>query len=160
MESHQGILHRFCSVYANRPGDREDLFQDMVLQLWRSFASFREQSSFTTWMYRVALNTALLHRRKASRRPDLTQGGESDIASVAVAAEVPQDGVAVLRYCIRLLPTLDRGIILLHLEERSYEEIAEITGLSRSNVSVRLVRLKDRLRRMLESRGLGKEDFV
>ena len=66
----------------------------------------------------------------------------------------------MLRHCIRLLPTLDRAIILLHLEERSYEEIAEITGLSRSNVSVRLVRLKDRLRRMLESRGLGKEDFV
>lgn len=160
IEKHQGILHRICSVYANHAPDRQDLFQDMVLQLWRSFASFREQSSFTTWMYRVALNTALLQKRRASRRPDLTQGGEAELASLPVAAAVPDEGVELLRTCIRELPTLDRAIVLLHLEERSYDEIAEITGLSRSNVSVRLVRLKERLRRMLEEKGLGKEAFV
>ena len=160
IEKHQGILHRICSVYANHSHDRQDLFQDMVLQLWRSYASFRAQSSFTTWMYRVALNTALLQRRMATRRPDLTRGGEAEIASVPVAAAAPNDGVELLRACIRKLPTLDRAIVLLHLEERSYDETAEITGLSRSNVSVRLVRLKERLRRMLEEKGLGKEAFV
>ena len=66
----------------------------------------------------------------------------------------------MLRSCIRQLATLDRAIVLLHLEERSYEDIAEITGLSRSNVSVRLVRLKDRLRRLLEAQGFAKEAFV
>jgi len=160
IEKHQGILHRICSVYANHSHDRQDLFQDMVLQLWRSYASFRAQSSFTTWMYRVALNTALLQRRRATRRPDLTRGGEAEIASVPVPAPAPNDGVGLLRACIRELPTLDRAIVLLHLEERSYDETAEITGLSRSNVSVRLVRLKERLRRMLEEKGLGKEAFV
>lgn len=160
IENHQGILHRICSVYANQEHDRQDLFQDMVLQLWRSFASFRGQSSFTTWMYRVALNTALLQRRRASRQPDLTQGGEAEIASLPVAAAPPKDGVELLRICIRELPTLDRAIILLQLEEHSYDEIAEITGLSRGNISVRLVRLKERLRRALEEKGLGKEAFV
>jgi len=160
IEKHQGILHRICSVYAHHAPDRQDLFQDMVLQLWRSFALFREQSSFTTWMYRVALNTALLQKRRASRRPDLTQGGEAEIAFLPVAAAEPDDGAELLQRCIRELPTLDRAIILLQLEDHSYDQIAEITGLSRSNVSVRLVRLKERLRRMLEEKGLGKEAFV
>jgi len=160
IEKHQGILHRICSIYAIQAQDRQDLFQDMVLELWRSFTSFREQSSFTTWMYRVALNTALLQKRRASRRPDLTRGGEAEIASVPVGATVPNDGLELLRNCIRELPTLDRAIVLLHLEGRNYDEIAEITGLSRSNVSVRLVRLKERLRRMIEEKGIGKEAFV
>jgi len=160
IENHQGILHRICSIYASHEQDRQDLFQDMVLQLWRSFASFRGQSNFTTWMYRVALNTALLQRRKASRRPDLSRGGEAEIASLPVVAATPSDGVELLRACIRELPTLDRAIVLLHLEEHSYDEIAEITGLSRGNISVRLVRLKERLRRALEEKGLGKEAFV
>jgi RNA polymerase sigma-70 factor (ECF subfamily) len=160
IEKHQGILHRICSVYAGHAHDRQDLFQDMVLQLWRSFASFRKQSSFATWMYRVALNTALFQRRRASRRPDLTQGGDAEIAARPVTAQVPDEGVELLRVCIRELPTLDRAIVLLQLEGHSYEEIAEITGLSRNNVSVRLVRLKDRLRRALEERGLGKEALV
>ncbi len=160
IEKHQAILHRIGSVYANHPQDRQDLFQEMVLQLWRSFSSFRGQSSFTTWMYRVALNTALLQRRKASRRPDLTQGGETQIASIPAAANPQQDGVDLLHHCIRELPTLDRAIVLLHLEERSYDEIAEITGLSKGNVSVRLVRLKERLRSLLVEKGLGKEAFV
>jgi len=157
IEKHQGILHRICSIYPNHAQDRQDLFQDMVLQLWRSHASFREQSSFTTWMYRVALNTALWQRRTASRRPDLTRGGEAEIDRIPAERRPPADAVEMLRACIRELPTLDRAIVLLHLEERSYDEIAEITGLSRSNVSVRLVRLKERLRRALEEKGLGKE---
>lgn len=160
IEKHQGILHRICSVYASQAEDRQDLFQDMVLQLWRSFASFRGQANFTTWMYRVALNTALLQRRSASRRPDLSRGGEAEIDRIATEARLPEDGVELLRACIQDLPTLDRAIILLHLEERSYDEIAEITGLTRNNVSVRLVRLKERLRRMIEEKGLGKEAVV
>jgi len=159
IEKHQGILHRICWAYARVEEDRRDLFQDMLLQLWRSFATFRGQSSFATWAYRVALNAALLFRRKAARCPDLSQGGEEEIDSLSVEAAPPEEGVEMLRQCIRELPALDRAIVLLHLEDRSYDEIAEITGLSRSNVSVRLVRLKEHLRCALKARGLGKEEF-
>jgi len=159
IEKHQGILHSICLAYAHDGEDRRDLFQDMLLQLWRSFGTFRGQSSFTTWAYRVALNTALLFRRKATRRPDLSQGGEYEISSLSVEASPPADDVEALRACIRELPALDRAIVLLQLEERTYDEIAEITGLSRSNVSVRLVRLKERLRQALQARGVGKEEF-
>ena len=79
---------------------------------------------------------------------------------MAVETRPPTPGVALLRACIQELPSLDRAIVLLHLEERSYDEISEITGLSRSNVSVRLVRLKERLRHALEAKGLGQEPFI
>jgi RNA polymerase sigma-70 factor (ECF subfamily) len=160
IEQHQGILHRICSLYTWRSEDRQDLFQDMLLQLWRSFPSFRGDSSPATWMYRVALNTALLQQRTAQRRPDLTGGGDERIAAMSVAPQRPQEASELLRVCIRELPTLDRALILLYLEERSYEEIAETTGLTRTNVSVRLVRLKGRLRRILEEKGLGKDALV
>ncbi|MCB1128296.1 MAG: RNA polymerase sigma factor [Verrucomicrobiae bacterium] len=157
IEQHQGILHRVCAVYARREVDRQDLFQDMLLQVWRSYPSFRGESAPSTWMYRVALNTALLQQRSARRRPDLTHGGDDRIASSSVEPKCPGDASELLHACIRELPTLDRALILLHLEERSYEEIAGITGLTRTNVSVRLVRIKAKLRRTLEEKGLGKE---
>ena len=160
VEAHQGILHRISSVYARNIEDRQDLFQEMVLQLWRSYASFRGRSSFTTWMYRVALNTALLERRRAARRPDLTGGGEAGLHRIPVETPSPPPDVELLRACIQELPSLDRAILLLHLEERSYDEISAITGLSRSNVSVRLVRGKERLRHALEAKGLRKEEFL
>jgi RNA polymerase sigma-70 factor (ECF subfamily) len=160
VEAHQGILHRICSIYGKSIEDRQDLFQEMVLQLWRSYPSFGGRSSFTTWMYRVALNTALLERRRAARRPDLSQGGEAELANVPAETPPPAPEVALLRGCIQELPSLDRAVVLLHLEGSSYDEISEIIGLSRTNVSVRLVRLKERLRRALEGKGLGKEAFL
>jgi RNA polymerase sigma-70 factor (ECF subfamily) len=162
VEAHQGILHRICSVYGRDIDDQRDLFQEMVLQLWRSYDSFRGESRFATWMYRVALNTALLEQRRAARRPTLTQSGDREIQDVPIPAATrgPDEEVRVLRACIQELPSLDRAIVLLHLEERSYDEISEITGLSRSNVSVRLVRLKERLRHALEQKGFGKDVFA
>ncbi len=157
VDRHQGILHRICAVYATRAEDRQDLFQDMVLQLWRSYGSFRGRSDFATWMYRVGLNTALMRQRNAARQPALKPVGPNTIDEMAADAQPPDEEVQFLRTCIRELPTLDRAIVLLYLEERSYEEISHITGLSRSNVSVRIVRLKARLRHALEQKGLGKE---
>ena len=150
--AHQGILHRICSVYAQMRQDREDLYQEMLFQLWRSFPSFRGQSKFSTWMYRVALNTALLSRRKRSRRPDsVSRSGKTPEIGIQYEDELDED-VALLYRCIHELPGLDRAIILVYLEQHTYEEIAGITGLTRSNVSVRIVRNKERLRRLLISR--------
>ena len=159
VDAHQGILYRICFLYGRGEEEQRDLFQEIVLQLWRSIAAFRGQSSFTTWMYRVALNTALLERRKATRRRDVPHSGELEVGNISVQTQVPDEDVQLLRACIQELPSLDRAIVLLHLEERSYDEISEITGLSRGNVSVRLVRLKRRLRGMLEQKGVGKDGF-
>jgi len=154
---HQGILHRICSIYCGSREDREDCYQDMILQLWRSFPSFRGGSQFSTWMYRVALNTALLHRRRASRRRDAATSWRQIPDSASSPAAGDDEDVTLLYDCIRKLPELDRAIVMLYLEQQTYEEIASILGLSRSNVSVRIVRIKKKLHELLVSKGY-KED--
>jgi RNA polymerase sigma-70 factor (ECF subfamily) len=145
IEQHLGILHRVRSLYAVNPEDGKDLVQEILMQLWRSFPSFRGAAAFSTWMYRVALNTALLRRRK-SRAWASEEADPETLAAVAAGPAPPDPDVASLYRCIRELPSLDRAIVLLHLEGQSYEEIAGTTGLSRGNVGVRLVRIKGRLR--------------
>ena len=157
IHEHQGILHRVCWIYALDTADRQDLFQDMVMQLWRSFASFRGESSFSTWMYRVALNTALMHRRKNSRTIQLESSVDEEVASSRPGDAQLEEDVELLYRSIQELPQLDRAIILLYLEQRGYDEIAEITGLTRTNVSVRIVRAKDRLRELLAAKGYTRE---
>jgi len=150
---HQGIVHRICSIYESSPQDREDLYQEILMQSWRSFASFNGQSRFSTWLYRVALNTALSRRRNApGKREVASQTGTNVDVAVDERSDSDSD-VELLHECIQELPTLNRAIVLLYLERRTYKEIAEITGLSRANVSVRLVRIKDELRRLLLAKG-------
>lgn len=153
IHAHQGIVYRICSVYASTPEDREDLNQEILLQCWRSFASFRGDALFSTWLYRIALNTALLRMRKKKGQRDLTRmiGGTADRPGIN-PADTATD-VELLYHCIQQLTAVDRAIILLYLEHRTYEEIAEITGLSRTNISVRVVRIKDRLRELLRIQG-------
>lgn len=151
---HQGILRRICFIYASLQQDREDLYQEILLQSWRSFASFNGRSKFSTWLYRVALNTALLRRRREPGKLAITCDLENSV-DVAVAQDRSEEGaeIALLHRCIQELSPLNRAIILFHLEKRTYEEIAEITGLSRSAVSVRLVRIKKELRKLLIAKG-------
>ena len=155
IHEHQGIVHRICSIYESLPEDREDLYQEILMQSWRSFASFNGQSKFSTWLYRVALNTALSRRRKAPGKRELASetGASTDIA--VDERPTADSDVELLHQCIQELPKLNRAIILLYLEQRSYEEMAEITGLSRANISVRLVRVKDQLRQLLLAKGYG-----
>lgn len=154
---HQRILHRLCSVYATQPEDREDLYQEMVMQAWRSFTTYGGHSQFSTWLYRVALNTALLARRKDSaNRGSVSSSGQTPEAAVQLDT-APQEDVDLLYSCIQELSKVDRAIILLHLEHHTYKEIAEITGLSSGNVSVRIVRIKEKLRRLLLGRGYREE---
>lgn len=153
----QGILFRICNVYARDAANRNDLRQEMLLQLWRSYPSFRKDSAFSTWMYRVALNTALMHSRKEKRESRSLPIDDVPASEVPCEEHEDDEGVRLLYECIQELPALDRAIVLLHLEERTGEEIANIIGVSRGNVGVRLVRLKERLRRALEAKGIREE---
>lgn len=142
---HQRIVGHVCALFARSPDERDDLYQEIVLQLWRSFPGFRGDAKFSTWMYRVALNTALLSRRRGARRIETTT--DLDLAE-APSAEPLHDGDdrLALQAAIRSLPSLDRAIILLYLEQHAHDEIAAITGLETKNVGVRIVRIKKRLR--------------
>ena len=153
VEAHQGIVNRVSVLYSASTHERDDLRQEILLQLWHSFPSFRGSAAFSTWMFRVALNTALLTRRRQRARPRTTELAESEPAPSAPDTDAD---LGRLQDCIRALPELDRAIILLYLERQPHDLIGELTGLSRKNVGVRVVRIKARLRACLEAR---RKDF-
>jgi len=138
---HQKLVHKVCNVYCYTIEDRKDLFQDIVLQLWRSYPSFKGRASLSTWMYRVALNTAITQQRKKKTQI---------IPLEQVPGQEPIDydqqyDHALLKALINELDKIDKSLILLYLEQKNYKEIAEIMGLSKTNVSVKLVRIKKKL---------------
>ncbi|MBD3375415.1 sigma-70 family RNA polymerase sigma factor [candidate division KSB1 bacterium] len=153
---YQGILVKISTIYAHGAVEANDLIQDMLIQLWQSYPTFKGQSSFSTWMYRIALNTALMYRRKYARRPEGHIDPNPPPEFMTYQPELDED-VQLLYECIRELPSLDRAIILLYLEQYRYQEIADITGLSHSNVSVRIVRIKSKLKTLLTAKGYCEE---
>ena len=149
VEEHHAAIRRIVAVYAIDPADRDDLAQEILLQLWRSYPRFRGDSAFSTFLYRVALNTALHRKRSANRRPGVTDRAVDEVA--AVVGESRDEEVRLLYAAIRELDSIDRAIVLLMLEGRRYDEIAAVTGLSVGAVGARLSRSRDRLARRLSA---------
>lgn len=139
-----GIVHRICRVYfPEDPMGREDVFQEIMYQLWKAYPHFRRGSKFSTWMYSVALNTAITHVRKAMRGRPSHETPDPAAPSPDMDDDMARrEDAATLYAAIATLPEIDKAIALLHLDGQTYDEIASITGLTRNNVSVRLVRLK------------------
>lgn len=150
IKENQDIVHKICCLYSNNTDDRKDLSQEIICQLWKSYQSFRGDSKFTTWMYKVALNTALLNLRRHRFRMRTERLTEHHTDIPAEAAEKDKHGqISRLYQAIYQLGKLDRAVILLYLEQLSYKEISEVIGISESNVSVRLVRTKKKLKELL-----------
>jgi RNA polymerase sigma factor (sigma-70 family) len=151
LNNHRGLIYKVCHLYCDDPEDRKDLFQEIVLQVWKSLGSFRQESTIGTWMYRIALNTAITHFRKEKRLGGTVSLTGIDIPDLNDSNE-KEDQLKELFKAIENLDRLDKSIILLYLEEKSYEEISEITGLSRTNVGVRLNRIKIKLSNTVTNR--------
>lgn len=145
---HQSILHKICFAYCRNRSDREDLQQEIVLQLWKSYPSFQGNSLFSTWMYRVALNTAI----NRTTKPGILTDSPKAIDMVYDPDDDYQlsEEIRMLHKAISHLKKIDKAIILLWLEEHSYEEIAESIGITVKNVSVRIVRAKTRLTEIIQ----------
>ena len=144
--SHKGILFKVVHAYAFEHADRQDLFQEIIIQVWRSVDAFRGDSSVPTWMYRVALNTALTWTRKEGRHQrgkEPLEGSESLLTTESLAKPDPR--VEWLYHQIAQLKAVDRSVALLLLDGFSYKEIAGITGLTESNVGVKINRIKTAL---------------
>jgi RNA polymerase sigma-70 factor (ECF subfamily) len=149
LDQHKRILFKIANAYGRSPTDREDLVQEMVLQLWRSFGRYDERHRFGTWMYRVALNVAISFCRSEARRPRTGPlEGASDVLAAMPEPPEPHDDLHLLEQFIARLDELDRALALLYLDGHRYATIAEILGISESNVGTRLGRIKDKLRRM------------
>jgi RNA polymerase sigma-70 factor (ECF subfamily) len=151
------IFYKISRSYTDQEADFEDLYQEMLVQVWRSLPRFAGQSKLSTWLYRVALNTAMDFQKKRKRRmkriearEELPQAVHEDHGGLQIEQ---QEHLSLLYHCIRKLKEEDRSLILLHLEEKSYEEISEIMGLTKSNVGVKLMRLKRKLQQLLTEHG-------
>lgn len=151
LASYGPALRRIARTYAEDEADREDLHQEILFQLWRSLPSYRGQAGLGTWVYRVALNTALTHRRRAVRRARLEGPAEPDREIAAPAPADAERERAVLREFLAGLGPIDRSVLLLYMEGLSHQQIGDVTGASAGAVGVRLHRIKDTFtRRYLE----------
>ena len=147
-----GIVHQICHTYFRHDAvEREDVFQDIMYQLWKSYPQFKGGSKFSTWMYKVALNTAITHIRRSTRNPQNAELTEPIAHGPDINEHMSrEEELHLLREAIATLTDIDKAIILLHLEDHNYDEIASITGLTKTNVSVRLVRIKRALKDYLQ----------
>jgi len=152
LDKHQGIIFKIARIYAPTPDEKEDLIQDILLQAWRSFRTFKNESKFSTWLYRVALNTALTATRFYKKKKLEVNDDFILENQISEKGQNQQEEVEMLYAAIRKLKPVEKGIILLYLEEKSYKEISEIMGITSSNVSVRIVRIKGRLHEMLSTK--------
>ena len=151
IEQNQDVVHKITAVYASNRDDRRDLGQDIICQLRKSFQSFRGDSKFTTWMYKVALNTALLNvRRRRSSLPTESLKEHHGYIPAECDDQEKFGKITDLYGAINKLRKFDRAVILLYLEQLTYKEIAEVIGITETNVSVRLVRIKKRLKELLK----------
>ncbi len=149
--SNQAIIHKVTRIYCDNVDDRKDLFQEILIQLWKSYGSFKEQSKFSTWMYRVAINTAITAFKRGAKKnikaqfvTDLPQVVDDEYDSDL------EDNLNLLHSAIGQLTGIEKSIILLYLEDKSYEEIAEITGITQNYVRVKMNRIKKKLESIMK----------
>ena len=152
LQAHAGIIHRICKSYFREEELRKDVYQDIVYQLWKSYPSFKGLSKFSTWMYRIALNTAITYHRKAGRQPEAQQLTDHAERMAASSVDDDEEQVEKLYAAINTLTEVEKAIVLLYLDEHSYEEIAAICGMTAKNVSVRLVRIKKKLEKYFKQK--------
>lgn len=141
-------------MYAYTAIDREDLFQDIIVQLWQAFPRFRGDSKFSTWLYRVAINTAITRSRKKKNlityvEPEALPTNSSEDTS----ANAETENLQLLNNAIAQLNDVERAILMLYMEERSYEEMEDVLGIASGTLRVKISRIKDKLR------GLTKKDY-
>jgi len=146
VNDHKALIYKVVKIYA-RPSDMDDLFQDILMQFWQSIPSFKQQSKPSTWIYRVALNTALTKHRKDKKHKHKRQSIDMDSITAGRPTKSETDesnAIDQLYHAIRQLPKIDSSLILMHLDGLGHGEIAEVLGITENHVGVRLHRAKQR----------------
>jgi RNA polymerase sigma factor (sigma-70 family) len=150
LEEHQNIVHKVCRLYTNNYDAHNDLFQEITIQLFKAFPKFRGDAKFSTWMYRVGLNTAITLYRKSKRRIN-TQ--EFDAVEFKISAEEYDDTteqqLKLMYQALQQLNDIDKALVFLYLEDKNYTEISETLGITEVNARVKMNRVKTKLRTIL-----------
>jgi len=153
IEDNRGIIFKICNAYCKNEHDREDLQQEIVYQLWKSYPAYKQQYKFTTWMYRVALNIAISFYRKTKITDNIIALDEAPLEIADKPDNTPETekNISTLHQFINGLKELDKALMILYLEEKSYIEIAEILGISETNVATKISRIKEKLKRQFNT---------
>ena len=147
LENNQNIVHKVCSLYTNNREAHNDLFQEITIQLWKAYPKFRGESKFSTWMYRVALNTAITLYRK-SKKQVRTQDYNDFIYKIRSDEydETQEQQLRLMYNALKQLGDIDKALVFLYLEDKDYGEISETLGISEVNARVKMNRIKKKLR--------------
>src|SRR5450631_367435 len=143
------MLHKVCSLYCSSAHDRQDLFQEIIVQLWKSWSQFRGEAKFGTWLYRIALNTAIsgLRKQKKQFRTVDPTGLPSEAPDIPYQEEKEQQ-LQQLYAAIGQLTEVEKALVMLYLEDKSYDEMEEILGMNQNNLRVKMNRIKEKLRKI------------
>ncbi len=153
IKDNQGLIIKVSRLYTNSLEDEQDLFQEIVLQLWRSFDSFKGQSKISTWMYRVALNTAITLFRKKTKSPQTDELMDYHHFHLLEDENEKQQQISVLYKVIKMLPNIERAIVMMYLDDLAYKDIAENLGITEVNARVKMNRLKKTLKELMQKHG-------
>ena len=150
LQDNQNIVHKVCTLYTNDRDSHNDLFQEITIQLWKAYPKFRGEAKFSTWMYRVALNTAITLYRKNKRRID-TADYESIIFKIKADEydETEELQLKLMYKAVKQLNDVDKALVFLYLEDKNYAEISETLGITEVNARVKMNRIKTKLRTIL-----------
>lgn len=146
IKKNEGLIFKVATLYANGLQDRQDLYQEIVFQLWKSFDTFNEQSKLSTWMYRVAMNTAIYNLKSSKKQVNTISIDLETMRFADVSDQSEEERLKLLYEHIQMLNLLEKGIILLYLEGKSHQEIAAIIGITTSNVGTKISRIKEKLK--------------
>lgn len=144
INQHQKIIHKVCSVYMDMQTDREDLFQEIVLQAWKSYSTFRGEAQFSTWLYRVALNTAITFFRKKKNQPKIFK--TEIFPELVEQKNTDEEQLSAMYKAISELSSIDKALVMLYIEDYNYNEIGDMMGISPNNVAVKMIRIKTKLK--------------
>jgi len=145
IEAHQKIIHKVCNLYMNTGQDKKDLFQEIILAAWKGYPRFKGDAQFSTWLYRVALNTAITFYRKEQRQVSTTAMPEQVLVP-ADDNQAEQDQLTAMYISINELSGIDKALVMLYMEDYSYAEIGEMMGITANNVAVKMNRIKIKLK--------------
>ncbi len=149
INKNQGLIFKVASIYTNNNEDKNDLSQEIIYQLWKSFDTFQQKSSLSTWIYRVALNVAIYHLKTSKRKIKTEPLDKQFLNFHETNNNEIEEKWQLFKQHIDTLNLLDKGIVLLYLENKSHEEIGQIIGISTSNVGTKLSRIKEKLKQQI-----------
>ncbi|WP_313804737.1 RNA polymerase sigma factor [Flavobacterium sp.] len=155
LEAHKGILYKVSKMYMDNRDDQDDLFQEIICQLWKAYDTFKGESQFSTWMYRVAINTSIVFLRKEKRKTDKYQIVSENIREEESDSDVKESQIEHFYKAVQKLDKIDKAIIFYQLEGFSHKEIGENLGISEGNARVKLNRAKEKLKEIIKQQGYG-----